>query len=275
MALSLQIHPDYADASVPLEVDSVHIDQFRELSLDQIRRHRIWHGKVELDLAEAFHVSGDLSDGVLVWQGDLSRVHWIGAHQSSGTMHIEGNAGRHVGSQMSGGVINVNGSVSDFVGVQMTGGQIRISGDAGNRVGARYPGSQYGMNRGSILIEGSVGNGCGENMRRGTILVGGDAGEAAGWNMLAGTICVSGCLGPNTGAGMVRGSILCCGPSPNLLPTFVRGYEHSDLEWVNLMSVWINQQNWSPPNPLANRRFEHFSGDHLYGGRGEIWVTSS
>ncbi len=277
MPLTIQMRDDFWDrSSVPLEVDTFQIEQYRELSIDQISQAMIWQGKTKIEMGEAFKISGSLSDSIVIWQGNLSRVHWIGAKLSLGTIRVEGNAGRHVGSQMSGGEIIVQGNLSDFAGVEMSGGTIRVSGDAGHRVGARYPGSAYGMNRGSVFIEGSVGHGLGENMRRGTIVVGGDAGDLAGWNMLAGTICVAGDLGRHPGAGMVRGSIVCCSNNrPELLPTFSAGPRVATPEWMNILSRWLkDNQVVEFADNLLNASFQLYSGDRLYGGRGEIWLTS-
>lgn len=273
MPLTIQICEDFWDRSfVPLEVDTFQIAQQLESSIDEIKRLRIWQGKTEIEFGEAFQITGSLSDCTAIWQGDLSRVHWIGAKHSTGTMQIEGSVGRHLGSQMTGGSITVRGDAGDFAGVEMSGGTLRILGNSGNRVGARYPGSTYGMNRGVIFISGNAGHGVGENMRRGTILVEGDVGDLAGWNMLAGTILVGGALGKFTGAGMVRGSILCLGDeAADLLPTFTAGIEIEDPQWIRIFSRWLKDQNFDFPQSLFRTNYRLFSGDQLQGGRGEIW----
>lgn len=273
MALKLQIRDDFwRTSTVPLEVDSIQVSHLCQQSTDEINRTLIWQGKMNLELGEAFQVSGTLSDGCINWQGDLARVHWIGARHSGGVMTIQGNAGRHLGSQMSGGEIVVEGDVGDFAGVEMTGGRIRVSGNGGNRIGARYPGSTYGMNRGSIFVEGDVGCGLGENMRRGAIVVGGDAGDLVGWNMLAGTICVVGSMGRYAGAGMVRGTIVChSGDEVELVPTFSQGPDVDAPEWMRLFAAWLRAEGNLVADQFLSTRYRLFSGDMLYGGRGEFW----
>jgi formylmethanofuran dehydrogenase subunit C len=274
MALTIQIRDNFWDeSSIPLEVDSVAIERLRELSLDEIKQTLIWQGKMQLELGEAFQISGSLSDSTIDWHGDLSRVHWIGAKQAGGRTRIHGSVGRHLGSQMTGGELEVIGDAGDFVGVEMTGGTIRVSGNAGNRVGARYPGSRFGMNRGSVFVGGNVGHGLGENMRRGNLVVSGNAGDAVGWNILAGTICVMGSTGENLGAGMVRGSIICGQPNEELLPTFLAGTQVEKVEWMRIFARWLDAQKLPMGGRLLENRYQHYSGDSLYGGRGEIWMA--
>ena len=43
--------------------------------------------------------------GFIEFEGNLSGVHWIGAHLRSGEVHVHGAAGRHIGSEMRGGEI--------------------------------------------------------------------------------------------------------------------------------------------------------------------------
>lgn len=273
MALKLQVREDFWNtSSMPLEVDGIRIHELAGLSIDEIKRAQIWQGKIKLELGEAFRISGSLSDRHIDWEGDLTRVNWIGFQHSVGSMSIRGDAGRHLGSQMSDGEIHVAGSVSDFAGVEMTGGLIRISGNGGNRIGARYPGSVHGMNRGSIFVDGNVGHGLGENMRRGTIVVGRNAGELVGWNMLAGTICVAGEVGRFAGAGMVRGSIVCGSTKQaELVPTFTAGPHVEAVGWMRVFVRWLKSQNVGCADQLLNARYQLYSGDSLYGGRGEFW----
>ena len=112
-----------------------------------------FHGNRKVPLGDLFDVEGDPDDEVHRWEGDLSGVHWVGAKMKSGTIHLEGNGGRHIGSEMQGGEIIVDGNAGDWVGGEMTGGVIRVHGNAGQQVGAAYRGSLLGMRGGRILIE--------------------------------------------------------------------------------------------------------------------------
>ena len=116
-------------------------------------------------------MSGDPSDERIDLEGDLAGVHFIGYGMKSGTVHVHGNAGRHVGGEMSGGRIVVDGNAGDYAGCEMHGGMIHVAGNAGNRIGAAYPGSKKGMTDGTILIGGDVGSEAGASMRRGTLVV--------------------------------------------------------------------------------------------------------
>ena len=220
MALTLNL---IQQPEVPLEVEGIVPDRVREMSATEIEVLEVFHGNRPGKLRDFFRVEGDPSDGVLIWEGDMSRVHWIGAKMSDGTIRVAGNAGRHLGSEMSGGEIHVDGDAGDWVGGELHGGLINVHGDAGHLIGAAYRGSMRGMSGGTILVHGSGGNEIGHTMRRGLIAVGGGCGDLAGFNMLAGTIVVFGTVGIRHGAGMKRGTIALLGDDrPDLLLSYFR-----------------------------------------------------
>lgn len=263
------------ETTIPIEVQGITPDRFKDNSNEEIAKLPIWHGRKKLELGEIFKVSGKPTESMtMVWEGNLRPVHWIGSGMCDGSIQVESEAGRHVGSQMSGGTIMVKGDVSDFLGVEMTGGQIRVAGNAGDLVGGNYPGSTFGMNRGSILVDGDVGKGAGQSMRRGTIAIGGNAGALVGWNMLAGTILVFGNSGPDVGAGMTRGTIvLGGGQSHPLLPTFRQGGSYP-VPILTMMSKWLTRQGFDFNETMLESDFHQFDGDLLSGGRGEVFVRA-
>ena len=138
MSLRLRLR---TDSTIPVFVQGVIPEVTQRKSLSEIEKLPIRHGNQPLCLADLFVVSGDSDRQTIVWEGDHSAVHWIGAGMQSGEVIIEGNCGRHLGSQMQGGRIEVAGSVSDFVACENRGGTVSIAGDAGDWVGAAYPGT--------------------------------------------------------------------------------------------------------------------------------------
>lgn len=262
------------ESDVPLEVEGILPETVRARTLAEIRQLPVFHGNRRVPLGEFFQVSGDPSDEQIEWAGDLSGVHWIGAHMTSGSVRICGSAGRHVGSQMLGGSIEVEGDASDWVGAEMAGGLIRIRGAAGHLVGAAYRGSARGMTGGMILVHGKVGNEIGHSMRRGLLAVGGDAADLIGFNMLAGTILVFGDVGIRHGAGMRRGTIGLLGSSAT--PPLV-SYRHAcrrRLEILRLLAGSLSAHAF----PLAERLWDLvvdlYNGDLIEGGRGELLVRA-
>ncbi|MFV2068992.1 MAG: formylmethanofuran dehydrogenase subunit C, partial [Pirellulales bacterium] len=151
MTLTLTYH---GQTSVPVEVEGITPDTVRDKALAEIERLEIFHGNRRLPLAEFFSIDGDPSDGEWDIEGDLSGVHWIGAHMHEGAIRVRGAAGRHVGSQMTGGTIDVEGDAGDWVGAEMRGGEIRVRGRAGHLIGAAYRGSLRGMTGGTIVVDG-------------------------------------------------------------------------------------------------------------------------
>jgi formylmethanofuran dehydrogenase subunit C len=259
-------------SSVPLEVEGLTPDVVRSLSLTEIEKLEVFQGNRKLPLAEFFAVSGNPSDEVVEWQGDLSGVHWIGAKMLSGRMQILGNCGRHLGSEMAGGEIHVHGDAGDWVGGEMHGGLIRVRGSAGHQVGAAYRGSARGMTRGTILIDGNVGNELGHSLRRGLIAVGGNCSDMAGYSMLAGTILVFGDAGIRAGAGMKRGTLGLFGPPPQMLATFHHACRSSP-EALRLLAFEVRQLGFSKWEQML-ASVEVYNGDLIEGGRGELLVVA-
>ena len=261
--------------SVPLEVEDVTPDVTRGKSLAEIEKLEIFEGNVKTALAEFFTISGDPSDAVQEWQGELSGVHWIGAKMTAGRVIIEGNGGRHIGSEMRGGEIHVQGDAGDWVGGEMHGGLIHVRGKAGHLVGAAYRGSAKGMTKGTILIGGDAGNEIGHSMRRGLIAIGGNIGDLAGINMIAGSIFVFGTSGIRHGAGMKRGTIAFLGPeAPPLLPTFRRACRYRP-EVLPLIYRHLRKLDFRVPDDLLTTACYLYNGDFITGGRGEILIRAA
>lgn len=269
MTLLLQYQ---GQTGVPVEIEGFVPNVVREMSLEKIEKFEIFHGNRKLPLAEMFTVSGDPSDCQMRFEGDLSGVHWIGAHMTEGQIQIAGNGGRHIGSEMSGGRITVDGDAGDWVGGEMQGGMIHVHGRAGHLIGAAYRGSPRGMTGGTILVDGVVGNELGLTMRRGLIAVGG-CGDVAGFNMLAGSILVFGPCGIRHGAGMKRGTIGLFGPEPPpMLPTFRRACRY-EPQALHLLLTSLRRCGYKLDDAMASAEVDLYNGDFLEGGRGEILVA--
>ncbi|MFT5525020.1 MAG: formylmethanofuran dehydrogenase subunit C [Pirellulaceae bacterium] len=270
MALTLQLT---AEPTVPLEIEGFIPEVVRECTLDEIRKKSVFHGNRTVELGEFFDVAGDPSDCELHLQGDMSRVHWIGAQMTTGKIRIEGDGGRHIGSEMRGGEIHVSGDASDWVGAEMKGGLIDIKGSAGHLVGAAYRGSARGMTGGTILVHGKVGNELGHTMRRGLIAAQ-SCGDLAGFNMLAGSILVFGESGIRHGAGMRRGTIGFLGQEhPPLLPTFKYACRFRP-DICQLVFRELIGLGYPVPKDLLSADLDLYNGDLIEGGRGEILLRA-
>ncbi|MBN1852110.1 MAG: formylmethanofuran dehydrogenase subunit C [Pirellulales bacterium] len=261
-----------AETKVPVEIEGITPDTVRELSLDAIRRLDIYHGNQTIPLGAMFDIEGDPSDLEFEMHGNLSGVHWIGAHMREGRIQIHGPAGRHLGSEMLGGAIIVHGDAGDWVGGEMHGGLIRVHGSAGHQAGSAYRGSLIGMTGGTILIDGNAGNEIGHTMRRGLIAIGGTCDDLIGFNMLAGTVFVFGNCGIRSGAGMRRGTLALLGPEhPVLMPSFRHACRYRPV----ILGVLLRQlRAWKFPfdEDLLSSEIDIFNGDFIDGGRGEIFI---
>jgi formylmethanofuran dehydrogenase subunit C len=271
MALTLQYH---AQTTIPVEVEGLVPNVVRTRSVAEIEQFPIYHGNQQLPLAELFRVSGDPGDGEMRFEGDLSGVHWIGAHLTEGLIHVIGSAGRHLGSEMKGGEIHVDGNAGDWVGGEMHGGLIHVRGRAGHVIGAAYRGSRRGMTGGTLLIGGDVGNEIGHTMRRGLLAVGGSCGDCPGFNMIAGTILVLGNCGIRPAAGMRRGTLGLFGPEPpKLLPTFRRGAVYQPL-FLRLILRELDRFGFEFDRELLSAELQFFAGDFVAEGKGEILLRT-
>lgn len=257
--------------TIPLEVDAVRLEAVRGLPADEVLRLHVQHGNRQIELGELCAAAGSAAeDETVVWRGDCSRVKFIGAGLSRGTIRVEGNAGMHTGVHMTGGEIFIDGNVDDWLGAEMRGGTIRVRGNAGHLVGGVYPGGQRGMAGGVILVEGNAGNEVGHRMRRGVIAIGGDCGDAAGFNMLAGTILVFGECGIRPGAGMRRGTIAVPGRDEvELLPTF-RYSGRQRFVFLRFYLLRLRELGFPVPDELLDAECRRFAGDFVESGKGEI-----
>ena len=262
------------DTTIPVEMEGITPDSVQPLSIAQIEQLPIFHGKDKCVLADFFKVAGDASDLQMQVSGQLAGVHWIGTKMQSGSIHIDGDCGRHLGSEMRGGTITVNGNAGDWVGGEMKGGLIHVHGNAGHQVGAAYRGSERGMNRGTIIIDGNAGNEIGLTMRRGLIVIGGNAGDLIGFNMLAGTIVLFGSSGIRHGAGMRRGSIIFMGEEhPQLLPTFRHAVQYQP-EFMRVLLRKLVKTGFPVPEEILSASYDLYHGDMIDGGRGEILLRA-
>ena len=102
----------FGETNVPVEVEGFTPDWACDKSLAEIERFEIFDGNRKVPLAQMFRVSGNASDKRFDFEGNLAGVHWIGAHMTSGQIHLHGPGGRHIGSRMQGGEIHVHGERS-------------------------------------------------------------------------------------------------------------------------------------------------------------------
>jgi formylmethanofuran dehydrogenase subunit C len=258
--------------SIPVEVEGLTPDWACDKSLAEIERFEVFHGNQAIPLAELFSLSGAPDDRRFDFEGDMSGVHWIGAHMRSGSIFIHGPGGRHLGSQMRGGEIHVDGDGGGWLGCEMRGGLIHLHGNAGHLVGAAYRGSAKGMRGGTILVDGNAGNEIGLLMQQGLIAIGGDAGEMLGFNMADGTIIVTGNCGRRAGAGMRGGVIAMFGPkAPPMLPSFrCEGSAQPARIHDTLRS--LSAPNWLTAASSLPASVDVYRGDMLESGHGEIYI---
>jgi len=123
-----------------------------------------------LTLGDAFTVTGKPGDRVVI-EGGSSRLDFIGADLSEGTVVVEGEAGICAGRTMRGGRLEIRGDTGPWLASGLSGGLVHVKGSTGSAIGGLRPGDRFGMTGGTVVVEGDAGDRVGERMRRGTILV--------------------------------------------------------------------------------------------------------
>jgi formylmethanofuran dehydrogenase subunit C len=285
MPLSLTPLPaTLGTACLGVDVTGVVPDRLKGLSTADAARLQIRADGQPCHLGEIFEVqwveddrSDDMDDGhgSVVFQGDMSRVHGIAAGMRAGRVMVHGDAGRHAGEGMRGGRLTILGNAGDWLACGLHGGLVHVHGSAGDNAAAALPGHPCGVDGGVVLVEGSVGSLAGARMRRGILAVAGDAGEAAAFEMRAGTVIVAGSLGQRAAASMRRGSVIALGPSPEVWPGFVRGSLWQPA-FVPLLLRELTRWGWRAGQTALTRDlgrgpWQHWHGDRLSGGRGELF----
>jgi formylmethanofuran dehydrogenase subunit C len=259
LTLTLREQPD-----VPLEADVLTPDRL----VGDIAELPLWHGNERTRVGEFFEVHGT-GDDVRI-EGDLSRVHRVGAGMTAGRLTVAGDVGMHAGAGMRGGELHVEGDAGDHAGAEMRGGNLTIRGSAGRGLGGASSGERAGMRGGEIVVHGDAGAQAGAGLRRGLIAVAGRAGEAAGLRMLAGTIVALGGVGRRAGAGMRRGSIVTMAPATPL-PTFVFSCTYRP-PFLRLYLRRLRALGLAVPDEQLDGRYARWCGDGLELRRGEILI---
>ncbi|HEV3165401.1 MAG TPA: formylmethanofuran dehydrogenase subunit C [Isosphaeraceae bacterium] len=261
-----------------VEAEALRPDALAAHPTADIARLTLPVGSGSAELGELFHVEGDSSDGCVQVEGDLRRVHRLGAGMAAGTLMVRGDVGAHVGAGMIGGTLDVTGSAGPWAGAEMQGGLLRIQGSAGDGLGSAYAGSRRGMREGVILVEGSAGSDVGLAMRRGLIALAGRAGDGLGRAMIAGSIFTFGPVGRFPGMGMKRGTLALFGldrpEPPPLLPTFLPSCRNRPP----FLTIYLRQLSaWGFPVPQGafSGSFQRYNGDLIDHGQGEVLVWNA
>jgi formylmethanofuran dehydrogenase subunit C len=273
--MPLVLEPLPAAGALAIDLGGVVPDRIAALSVAQVRRLEVRADERPCELGSLFDVAGAPADGLIECRGDFSRMHSLGAGMAWGEIVVGGAAGRHAGEAMTGGRLTIGGDAGDWLACEMTGGSVHVAGSAGDNAAAALPGSRHGMRGGLVTIAGGAGSLAGARMRRGLLAIGGDCGPAAAFEMLAGTIIVGGTVGPHAAGGMRRGSLVAAGRRFDPAATFRRGAVWAPT-FLQLLAGRLDAAGLRPGGVSARQAlagpWEHWHGDLLTGGRGEIFL---
>lgn len=275
--MPLVLEPRADTGALAIDLAGVTPDRIATLAAGEIARLPIRVDERPAELGGLFRIGGSPADGRLECRGDFSRVHSIGAAMSNGAIVVMGSAGRHAGEGMTGGALTVQGDAGDWLACEMRGGTVHVGGSAGDNAAGALPGSWLGMRGGLVTIAGAAGSLAGARMRRGILAIGGGCGPAAAFELRAGTVIVAGTLGPHAGAGMRRGSLVADAPGFAPPATFRRGSAWSPA-FLPLLAARLDAAGFRPGGGSARGFFagvwQHWHGDLLAGGRGELFLRA-
>jgi formylmethanofuran dehydrogenase subunit C len=263
--MKLRLH---TQPSVPLEAEVISPESLAGKSEAEVSALPIYHGKEQVALGDFFSVAGEVRNGEVEVEGDLSRVKLLGSAMSGGRLIVHGSVGAHLGANMAGGEIVVDGDAGDWVGREMSGGRIVIKGNAGHMIGSAVRGAAIGLRGGEIIVHGNAGNEMGHGMRRGLIAVGGDSGDFPGVHMKAGTVIVLGQMGIRPGAGMKRGTIVS-GQGAELLSTFTYDCVYQPV-FLRVYLRYLRGLGLPIEDSFIFGAYQRWSGDGIEMNRGEV-----
>jgi len=276
--MPLVLEPLPATGALAIDIGGIVPDRIATLSPQELGRLEVRADERPAELGSLFRIAGAAGDGRIECRGDFSRVHFLGARMGWGEIVVAGDAGRHAGEAMTGGRLTIQGDAGDWLACEMAGGSVHVAGNAGDNAAAGLPGSRHGMRGGLVTIAGQAGSLAGSRMRRGVVAIGGDCGPAAAFEMLAGTVLVGGTVGPHAAEGMRRGSLVAAGGRYMPPATFRRGviWMPTFLQLLagRLEAAGFRTGGGSARAVLAGP-WEHWHGDLLTGGRGEIFLRPS
>ncbi|MDH5201416.1 MAG: formylmethanofuran dehydrogenase subunit C [Candidatus Bathyarchaeota archaeon] len=267
--------------SIPVEAEVISPDVVSGKTLKEIEGLKVYVGNSAHRLGEFFEVEGEVAeaaaDQMIVVDGSVQTIKYIGAKMTAGSILVKGCAGMHTGSQMSGGELVVEENTRDWAGAEMKGGLLRIGRDSRNLTGAAYRGSSEGMTGGCIVVDGDAGVEVGSFMRRGMIIVRGGVGPFAGVHMNGGEIFVFGRAARRLGAEAKGngGFIACLGEVESILPTYLYDTTYTPA----FMKLYLRQMRddlgIEEATNFIDAPFRRYRGDLAVGGNAEILIAEN
>jgi formylmethanofuran dehydrogenase subunit C len=265
--------------NIPVEAETISPDAVAGKQLEDIEGLTVYVGNTTRTLGDFFKVKGEVAekaaDQLIVVEGGIPRVKYVGAGMTAGRILVRGGVGMHIGAKMSGGEITVEGSASDWAGAEMKGGLLRIKGDAGNQLGAAYRGSSEGMTGGCIVVGGDAGVEAGIFMRRGMMVIQGGVGPFAGAHMDGGEVFIFGRAARRLGAEAKGngGFIACFGEVEALLPTYVYDATYRPTFMKLYLRQLRDELGMEEAARFLDTTFRRYRGDIAVGGTGEILIA--
>ncbi|MHA1369612.1 MAG: formylmethanofuran dehydrogenase subunit C [Promethearchaeota archaeon] len=255
------------EPEIPLEVEVISPDALAGKSIDDIKKLKVYEGKIEHELAEFFEVTGETENDAANLKIEVKqsskKLRRIGESMTTGEIEVNGDVGMHLGDYIKGGRIVVYGNADSYVGSEMEGGEIHIKGDAGDYIGSAYRGNWRGMKGGKITIDGNAGFEIGAWLR-GTkksrakreplIHIKGNVGLHAGHHNHGGFIIIEGDAEGRAGSEMARGDIIIFG-NTDVMASF------QQIEDVNEI-----------PELDIKGTFAVFTGDLGINGKGKLYL---
>ncbi len=209
-------------AKFPIHGAALRPDQWVNWQLSEIGRLNLRQGNRTVTLAELFDIQGDPADQILLIQGDVPQLDYLGLGLTTGQIIVQGSVGifvplskpRNDYRSWLGRCFSSNTNQWWVIGCAWKCRQ--------NLAGV-FSGSQTRTAWWHGHRSGNAGPSVGQYQRRGLIIVLGDVGHEAGYHQLAGTIILGGMVGSSCGRSQRRGTIWLLETPEQLASTFDPG----------------------------------------------------
>ncbi len=251
-------------STIALEFDELIPDEIYGWEKQDFDKYMVPIGNSKFPLSDYFDVEVEGSaqspaEVLMILNGDLGRVKYIGSKMSNGQIIANSSVDLHCGAEMAGGSILVNGDAESYAGREMTGGELEITGSVKEFCGSSYIGDWRGMTGGIITIHGNAGKQLGECLTGGEIHVKGNCDILAGIHMTKGLIQIDGDVTRWPGGQMQNGDIVINGT----LSRFLEGFNQEEI----VKDPTIAGKQYSG-------KYIKFIGDIARNGKGNLWLAA-
>tara|TARA_Y100000816_G_C25989015_1_gene516548 strand:- start:47 stop:850 length:804 start_codon:yes stop_codon:yes gene_type:complete len=212
------------------KIDMSFLNDFKEKSIEQIRKYKISYGSKYYNVSDLFSVIGKDPSTIIINNASIMMDN-IGKKLHNTKLIVNGSIGNSAAFEMISGTLIINGNVNANCASGMIGGNLFIYGNTDEKFCSSPNTSREGLIDGNIYISGSIGPNSIKRMRRGLIIVEKNIGDNCCSNLISGTIIAKGMVGKNFLENPKRGTIFTSDKK------VIKGYRRANNASYNFLSL--------------------------------------